>query len=512
MNSSKVSRRDFLERSALVASVFAARRLFGQQGGAPAMVRTPLGALRGLKEGGVRVFRGVPFAEPPVGPLRFRAPLPVKPWTETRDATVFSASPMQTGEAGVRHSEDCLYLNVWAPEGKGPFPVFVWIHGGGFTNGHAFEANYDGSQFAREGIVCITVAYRLGVFGFLDPEPVLGSGYAGSANNAVLDLMAALEWIQRNVANFGGDPGRVTIGGESAGAKLTDILMGVPAAKPLFQQMISESGGAERVWPIAVANGIGQGFRDAWQKSTSKPAAALLTAPAEELIPVQKQFLEDWPQHFPFRPEIDRKLMVKLPVQEVAAGSSHGKRLLIGTNRDESALFLGSHPGHDPQAQNLGNMSLASFDEVFARYKGVYPEMTDDRRRIRAVTAEEYWIPTVRLTEAHVKAGGSAWMYELAFTESGGRWSGFAYHSLDVGLVWDRPHTDVANASAEAALAKQVHDAWVAFIRGEAPAADGLPVWPAYRVNTRSTMILDGKSRVEEKPQEAELRLWDGKL
>jgi len=507
-----ISRREFVGRSILAASAFTGRRLFGQQSVSSDVVRTPLGALRGLKENGVRVFRGIPFAEPPVGPLRFRPPKPQRPWTGERSAEVFSASPMQTGEAGVRHSEDCLYLNVWAPEGKGPFPVFVWIHGGGFTNGHAFEPMYDGSQFAREGIVCITVAYRLGAFGFLDLEPVLGREYAGSANNALRDLITALGWVKENVSSFGGDPGQVTIGGESAGAKLTDILMGIPSAKPLFQQMISESGGAERVWPRAVAGGIGHGFGDAWRKSTSKPPNALLTAPAESIIPVQKQFLEDWPQHFPFRPEIDGGLIAKLPVQEVAAGSTYGKRLLIGTNRDESALFLGPHPGHDPQSQNLGNMNLASFLEVYARYKGVYPEMTDEQLRIRAVTAEEYWIPTIRLADAHVKAGGSAWMYELAFSETSGRFSGFAYHSLDVGLVWDRPHADVANAGAEAALALRMHDAWAAFIRGEVPSASGLPAWPAYRTDTRLTMILDNKSRVEERPQEAELRLWDGKL
>ena len=507
------SRREFISRSILAAAAFSARRVVGEQGSGETVVKTPLGVLRGLKgDGGVRIFRGVPFAQPPVGALRFRAPVRVDPWTNVRDATTFGASPMQTGEAGVRHSEDCLYLNVWAPEGKGPFPVFVWIHGGGFTNGHAFESMYDGLRFARQGIVCITVAYRLGAFGFVDLEPVLGAEYAGSANNGIRDLLSGLEWVRANVASFGGDPGRVTVGGESAGAKLTDILMGVPTAKPLFEQAISESGGAERVWPLGTAKGIGQAFGEAWQKKSAKAAATLLNAPGEEIVALQKQFLEDWPQHFPFRPELDGQLMTRLPVQEVADGNASGKRFLAGTNREESAMFLGPHPEHDPIAQNLGNLSLASFDETFARYKALYPEMTDEQRRIRAVTAEEYWIPTIRLTDAHVKAGGSAWMYELAFTESSGRFSGFAYHGLDVPLVWEKPHTDVTNAAAEAALALQMHDAWVAFIRGEVPAAKGLPVWPTYDPRERKTMILDAVSRVEERPQEKELQLWDGKL
>ncbi len=513
VSKSWISRREFVGQSIVAASLFAGSRLLGQQRSSTSdVVRTPLGKLRGTKERGVQVFRGIPFAEPPVGRLRFRPPQAKKAWTGERDATVFSASPMQKGERGVAHSEDCLYLNLWKPEGKGPFPVFVWIHGGGFTDGHAFEPIYDGAEFARQGIVCISVGYRLGVFGFLDMEPLLGQEYAGTANNGVLDLITALDWVRNNVASFGGDAGKVTIGGESAGAKLTDILMGVPEAMLLFQQMISESGGAERVWPKEIAEGVGRGFGQAWQKATSDSPTNLLTAAADSIIAVQTPFLEGWPQHFPLRPEVDGNVLPWLPVQGVSTGTARGKRLLIGTNRDESALFIGTHPAQDPVAQNLGNTGLAAFDESFFRYKEVYPEMTDEQRRIRAVTAEEYWVPSIRVTDAHVKAGGRAWMYELAFAESGGRYSGFAYHSLDVGLVWEKPHADIANAGAEAALATQMHDAWVTFIKGGVPAAAGLPEWPEYRAGSRATMILDSVSRVEEQPQEAELRLWDGKL
>src|SRR6201999_2364702 len=133
-----------------------------------------------------------------------------------RDATKFAAAAIQPGENGVAHSEDCLYLNVWAPTTKGPHPVFVWIHGGGFTGGHSFDSALNGANFARDGVVCVTVAYRLGVLGFLDVEPLLGADYVASANNALHDLIASLEWIQHNIASFGGDPHRVTIGGESA--------------------------------------------------------------------------------------------------------------------------------------------------------------------------------------------------------------------------------------------------------------------------------------------------------
>ena len=252
---------------------------------------------------------------------------------------------------------------------------------------------YDGMEITKEGVICISVAYRLGVFGFLDYEPLLGAEYAGSANNGLRDLMTALQWIRQNISAFGGDPARVTIGGESAGAKLADILIGVPSARPLFHQVISESGGAERVWTRAQSKTVTLGFGDNWRALTGTEPSTVLTAPADTLIKVQKQFIAAWPQHFPLRCQIDGSLVPLRPVESIAAGSSKGKRLLIGTNRDESALFIGPHPQKDPIAADLGNLLPEKFAPVFKRYREVYPQMTDEQLRIRAVTAEEYWIP-----------------------------------------------------------------------------------------------------------------------
>jgi para-nitrobenzyl esterase len=504
-----------LTNASLAALALPARRLFGVSLPTPVTVRTSSGILRGESDDGIRVFRGVPFAQPPVGPLRFRRAMPVKSWKGKRDATRFSAAPMQwhepppPGEASLSHSEDCLYLNIWTPEGKARHPVFVWIHGGGFIGGHAFAPIFDGTEFAREDIVVVTVAYRLGIFGFLDFGPLLGPDYAGTGNNALSDLIAALEWIQRNIAAFGGDPARVTVGGESAGAKLTDILMGVPSAQALFHQMISESGGAERVWTKDNAAFVANGFGDQWRKQTGKDLPSLLTAAPDLLVESQREFFDQWPRHFPLRAEVDGQVLPQLPVKTIAAGSTRGKRLLIGTNRDESAAFIGPHPASDPAPKDLGNLSVAKFEPVFRRYEEIYPDMIDFKRRVRAVTAEEYWIPSVRVADAHLQGGGDAFVYRLDFSESSGRLGGFAYHSLDVPLVWDHPHNNATNFAAEAALAKQIHAAWAAFIRGETPAAPGLPPWPQYSTTTRPTMILDTESRVEQKPAETELRLWD---
>lgn len=471
------------------------------------MVDTPAGKLRGESQAGVRVFRGVPFAQPPIGPGRFLPPAPVQPWTGVREARQFAAAAVQP-HTSYKQSEDCLYLNVWAPESGGPYPVLFYIHGGGFTGGRSSEPIFEGAQFAREGIVCITVAYRLGALGFLDVGPLLGSHYAGSASNGLRDLICALAWVQANVGAFGGDARRVTVAGESAGAKLTGLLMGTPSAQRLFSQMISESGGAERLWSRENAEAVGQGFGRVFSKSSGAAAASLLAATPEAIIAAQEQFLREWPQHFPLRAEVDGTLLNRLPIDSIAAGSSRGKRLLIGTNLDESSAFVGPHPSHDAIAADLGNMPLENFLPIHARYKDLYPDLNVEQRRIRALTAEEYWIPSMRLTEAHVAGGGQAWLYRLDFAETSGRLRGYAYHSLDNALVWDHPHAEVENAAAEAALARQMHAAWAAFIRDGRPSAAGLPEWPAFATGVGSTMILNTTSRVEQRPQAAEERLW----
>jgi para-nitrobenzyl esterase len=509
----QLSRRRFLQHSTLAALSISTRHLFGQSPvnlgpAATAQLQTPSGALRGTVAHGVRSFRGIPFAQPPVGALRFRAPLKAQPWPGTRDATRFAPAAMQHDTSLKDKSEDCLYLNIWTPEAAAPsakLPVFVWIHGGGFTGGTSFAPIFDGTQFAQAGIVVVTVAYRLGVLGFLDVEPLLGTAYKGSANNGLRDLIASLEWVKDNIAAFGGDPSRVTVGGESAGAKLTDILMGVPSASGLFSQMISESGGAERIQTADSARAVALGFAKVFGNTP------LTTAPAADLIAAQETFIAAWPQHFPLRPEIDGVLIPRLPVQTIASGSTKGKRLLIGTNRDESAAFIGPHPLKDPTAADLGNIPVAKFNQVFAQYKQLYPGMSAEQLRIRAVTAEEYWIPSLRVAEAQLKGGGSAWMYRLDLAPATGRMKDDAYHAEDLGFVWDKLGKELAETPSAPALATEIHAAWVAFLKSSVPAAPGLPAWPRYG-SGRETMVFNASSKVEDHPMEKEMHLWDGVL
>ncbi|MGI4829353.1 MAG: carboxylesterase/lipase family protein [Janthinobacterium lividum] len=510
-----ITRRTFFRLSALTAASAQTGSLLSQssllsQGSTPVVVETPLGRLVGEGRGAVNCFRGVPFAQPPVGPLRFRPPQPATPWKGVRQATTFAGAAPQAGGNAASHTEDCLYLNVWAPSAPGSYPVFVWVHGGGFTGGEAFDPLFDGTGFAERGILVVTVAYRLGVLGFLDMEPLLGASYAGSANNALKDLVAALGWIHENISAFGGDPAQVTLGGESAGAKLTDLLMGVPAAKPFFHQMISESGGAERIASKEESLKVGQGFAAAWKAQMGTPASAVLTATAEQLIGVQEQFTRDWPKHFPLRPEIDGSFIPQAPLEAIKAGASRGKRLLLGTNRDESALFIGPDPAKDPTARDVGNLPIAQFQTIEEAYSKLYPEMAAPLRRIRSLSAEEYLVPSVRVLEAHLTAGGEGFAYRFDFPGEG-RFAGLAFHSYELRFVWEHFGKAVPSDTVRQ-LAVSMHTAWASFLRGSTPAGPGLPAWPPYTLQAQKTMILDVPSHVEAHPEEAELALWKGLL
>ena len=416
---------------------------------------------------------------------------------------------MQPLEGAIPRSEDCLYLNVWAPEGKGPYPVFVWIHGGGFTGGRSFAPIFNGSAFTQAGIIVVTVAYRLGAFGFMDLESLLGPEYADSANNGTRDLITALEWVHNNIEAFGGDSKRVTVGGESAGAKVTAALLAIPDSVKLFHSAISESGGGERVLTREQATAVAEDFASYW-KQVGYSVADLKTAAPEKLIAVQERVIASSKIHFPFREQVGGALLPKRPVDLVAAGASKGKRLLIGSNLDESALFLGPKPQPPVKSSDLGNLKLAEFETVQQKYASLYPGKSLSQREIVAVTAEEYWIPTLRMAEAHAGNGGETYMYRMDFASYNGRMAGEAYHSEDLGFVWDKLSKDDLQDEQAKALRDGMHGAWIAFIQGKTPAGPGLPEWPKFDLVKRPTMILDRVSRVENDPSAAERRLWDG--
>src|ERR1700736_5993278 len=244
------------------------------------VVRTSQGAVRGRTAEGVAIFKGIPYAAPPSGAYRFRPPQPAEPWDGVRDAlnygpTVtkppyFPPFDVLLPEPAIA-GEDCLNLNIWTPDpGKAGLPVMVWIHGGAFANGTGAIATYDGSRFARDGVVCVTINYRLGVDGFL----FLGDG---TANFGLLDQVAALQWVQENIRAFGGDPARVTIFGESAGAFSVATLLSMPRAKGLFQRAIAQSGAAQHTSSLATAQMVGRNLADKLGVAATMPSIAAVS-------------------------------------------------------------------------------------------------------------------------------------------------------------------------------------------------------------------------------------------
>lgn len=476
-----LDRRSFLVGAAGVAAM--PHRIFQSS----PRVKVEEGLLEGSLEGGLRVFRGVPFAQPPVGPLRFRPPLPPRAWSDVRPATKNAPAAMQSGHGD---SEDCLYLNVWAPEGSGPFPVLFWIHGGGNVAGGT--QGQIGASFAREGIVVVTVAYRLGAFGFLELGSVLPD-HTESGDNGIRDLEQALRWLRKNVAAFGGDPKRITIAGESAGAKDVAALMGAPSARGFFARAIMESGSGQTVHDRESGAEVARGLLHALGLSDAR---ALLSLPAPEILAGQKRLEATYPAGFPFRPFVGGHYLPKRPVENLAKDLP----LLIGTNRDESLLFFDPADAAKPiRSKEIANVSFDQIGPMEARYRTVFPDASDLERRVRLLTAEEYWIPSVRMAEAHARKGGKTWMYRFDHTgtHEGDSRKGWAVHGSEVDFAWNH-HPGWT-----------MHEIWSAFIKGEEPNG-----WPSYDAQSRKVLIFgqDGGTTVVQDPRGDERRLWDGIL
>jgi len=487
--------------------------------GAPVELKTAAGALRGRQSGEVTRFLGIPFAQPPVGALRFMAPQPAAPWEGVRDALEFGKSAIQTPmpakyvPVAAQYDEDCLYLNVWAPKTPGPHPVYVYIYGGGNTGGTTSMPVFDGENLARKGIVTVSIAYRVGVFGFLDVSALLGDAYAGSGNNGLRDQIMALRWIRENITAFGGDPRRVTIGGQSAGAKNVISLLAAPAAKGLFQRAISESGGAHTYATQEMAHDLAERVLETAGLERAQ-AAQLKTLPARDLLAIQGKVIANYPLRYPFRAVVDKVVLPLAPIQAIRNGMARDIPILMGTTRDEQAMF-GPAKTMDGsiESREMANIDFAAFNRIFAKYKKTLPDLNDAQLRYRALNAESYWIPTIRMAEAQALAGGASWVYRLDMPMAEGERKGYAVHGSELALVFDNLQDSTAPVLGPVGpeadkLGALMNGLWVSFIRTGKPQAAGAPAWPAYDLKTRNTMIFDQRSHLAPDLQKAERQLW----
>ena len=485
------------------------------------VVRTASGLVRGRRGAeGIAVFLGIPFAEPPTGALRFAAPRPARGWDGTRDAMAFGPPPPQSAYAMTpappgapgTDPDDWLTVNVFTPDpGAAGLPVMVWIYGGAYQAGGSSLPGYDGTCFARKNVVLVTFNHRVGVEGYAQLPGV-------PANRGLLDQVAALRWVRENVAAFGGDPDRVTVFGESAGAGAIAALLVMPAAAGLFRRAIAQSVpgtffspalAADITAAIAARAGLpatAEAFR------TADPAR--LTAAADEVRP-RDHFGRWGPVAYtptPFSPVVDGEVLPAAPWQEVAAGAARHVDLITGHTRDEYRLFMYLYRLRGQVSAELASDALAALGpstpaDGEAAYRAAYPD-ADPEILFELVHSD--WLfrmPTLHLAQAHSASGGRTFLYEFRYPASVGGLG--ACHAIDVPLVFGayqslgRMLFGPEPPAVAVALGDLMREQWAAF------AADGDPGWPLYSPGSRMTRIFDDPPDVTSYPEKASLHLWD---
>jgi para-nitrobenzyl esterase len=456
--------------------------------------------------GRVRAYKGVPYAAPPIGPLRWRPPEPVPAWTGVRPTSAFGPNSLQGvvwGDidpyaAGV--SEDCLYLNVWTPAAPGDdarLPTMVWIHGGGFVVGSGAEPRYNGARLAARGVVVVTLNHRLNALGFLaHPELTAESEHRASGNYGFLDLVAALKWVRRNIASFGGDPNKVTIAGESAGSFAASALMASPIAKGLFAGVIGESGAlfaspARAAASLAEAEAAGVVFL---RGAGAKSMAGLRALPAEAILAAAPGE--------GFRPIVDGWFLPRPPAEIFAAGEQSDVPLMAGWNRDEGFNFtlLEGDGAKRRYADQVRALFGERASEAFEHYPGGSPR--DDVASAAALGADLQIIhPTWAWIEAQ-KESGRADIFRFRFDrapltpqgwfgERDGREAG-AFHAGEIVYVFDNLDAfPWLIDDADRKVARLASGYWINFVKNGNPNGSALPHWPSYRGAGGPVMMLD---------------------
>jgi len=446
--------------------------------GASSVVETHYGKVQGTQKDAVSVWKGIPFARPPLGSLRFRAPQPLEAWTGAREATQFGAISPQTstGSFGTLPgpmSEDCLTLNIWSPSADNARrPVMVWIHGGSFVTGSGSTPWYNGTSFATQGdVVVVTINYRLGALGFLYLAEYAGEDYAGSGNNGLLDQIEALTWVRDNIAAFGGDPNNVTIFGESAGAMSIGALLAMPAARGLFKRATLQSGAAHRVNSSRVAADGTQNFLRALELGPGD-MSRLLTTPVDDILRAQGT-LPSSVQWRAFSPVVDGVALPKRSIDAIADGSAAGVDVLVGTNLDEMKLFTVFDPGQQTVDMNLLTTLFGDrANEVLATYTDQQYEAPLSTPWEAFLTDRTFHVPAIRVAEQQGKHSASAWMYRFDWpTPVYGGVLG-ACHALEIPFLFNtlrHPSVAILTGGAEApqSIANAMHAAWIAFAHGE---------------------------------------------
>ncbi len=473
-----------------------------------AIVETVSGAVRGSDDGLVTVWKGIRYAAPPVGELRWRAPVAPQPWTEPADATAFGPispqpkSPIPLGQ-GTRTSEDCLFLNVWAPSnataGQAK-PVLVWVHGGAYIFGAGSQPLYDGRALAASGdVVVVTLNYRMGAFGFLDLSGTESGGQQFDTNLGLRDVLFALQWVRDNIAAFGGDPAQVTLFGESAGAAIITTLLTAPAAAGLFSRAIAQSSPATSVYDSARALTVAELVLDRLGVS----AADARSVPVQDLVDASAYVFDHVPNNTPgtlaFAPTVDGDLVPDYPVKLAREGRSHPVPLIIGTNRDEAALFRWMKSPLMPIAPET---IRAMFEGIAAEQPGLqipseaqigsaYAGVKTKARGLHVARDVGFRMPTVWFAEGHA-AVAPVYLYRFDWTTPMLRLLRLgAAHATELPYVWGNLVMGTKDITFKlgglkpgTAVSRRMQARWLDFAKGGAP-------WSGYTAEDRSTLVID---------------------
>jgi carboxylesterase type B len=448
----------------------------------------------------------------------------VEPWSGVRDALTAGPMPPQLPYPSpwdvlipewATVGEDCLNLNIWTPDpGAAGLPVMVWIPGGMFEAGSG--ATYNGSRFARDGIVCVTINYRVGAEGFL----YLGEA---NANRGLLDQIAALEWVRDNIASFGGDPGNVTLFGQSAGGMSVGTLLSMPRAEGLFRRAIAQSGGAHQVMSAETARKVGGELAKKLGVELTREAFAAV--PVDRLLQAQAELKADLMAHpdperwgreavvsvMPWQPVIDGDVVPASPIDRIVAGAGAGIDLMVGSTTEEWNFFLVPNGAIDQIPAEAVAGAIAAYglpvEATLATYRAVHPGGSAGEL-LSAIQGDWYSrMPALRMADAHATSHASTYMYEFAWRSPQFNGSLGACHGAEIAFVFDALGDEteaLAGPSPPQQLADTMHAAWVAFAR------NGNPGWPRYDLTHRATMRFDTRSEVVDDPRSTERVLWEG--
>ena len=494
------------------------------------IVDTQYGKVQGSQHGSISVWKGIPFARPPTGQRRFRAPQPPEPWTSVLNATKFSPMAPQVPAMGASMvgalgagrtvemrpmSEDCLYLNIWSPGAdQEKRPVMVYIHGGAFTLGSASDPWYDGTSFAAtHNIVVVSLNYRLGILGFVYLKDLAGADATYMGNCGLLDQIAALQWVRENIATFGGDPDQVTVMGESAGAMSIGALLGMPTAHGLFRRAVLQSGAAGNLTTRPQATKIAQALLAKLGLETAQ-LSAMAEVPLDALLKIQPELGREFGGIGAYRPVIDGEALPQHPLAMIAQGSAADVAILVGTNRDEWRLFAMMRGRPKVDEQQLKQLFGDAAEPVLATYTKARADQSPELAWVDMMSDMIFRMPAIRLAEGQVRQGAPVWMYRFDWESPvfGGVLG--AAHAMEIPFVFNTLDTQIArwltgDSPTRLPLANLMHAAWGGFIRSGTPAIASLPAWPPYDLDRRATMIFSDAPHVVDDPQGQVRTVWE---